>query len=139
MEEENRRPLRVMAPTAGLIPARERASYIMKLANSIHAEVYAVHIIEDRHVAPPNAIDDGKEALATFKTEGRKADVPVTTFLEEGKIVPTLISFAHKHDVHMIVMGTSEDNIIAEWIVSDFKAKTEIPVTIIPAGLEDIM
>jgi len=139
MEAEKRRPLRLMAPTAGLIPARERASYIMKLANNIQAEVFAVHIIEDRHVAPPNALEDGKQALLTFKTEGRKAEVPVTTFMEEGKIVPTLINFAKKHDVHMIVMGTSEDNIVAEWIVSDFKEKTDIPVTIIPAGLENIM
>ena len=139
MEEEKRRPLRLMAPTAGLIPAKERASYIMKLADRIQAEVYAVHIIEDRHLASPNAIEEGKEALLIFKTEGRKTGTPVTTFLEEGKIVPTLIGFAKKHDINLIVMGISEDNIVAEWIVSDFKAKTEVPVTIIPAGLENIM
>lgn len=129
----------MMVPTAGLVPAKDRASYMMKIASRIKAEVLAVHIIEDRHLVPPNAIEDGKKALLLFKTEGRKTEIPVTTYLEEGKVVPTLIRFAKKHSVDLIVMGCSEDQIVAEWIVSDFKAKTEVPVTIVPYGLENIM
>jgi nucleotide-binding universal stress UspA family protein len=131
-------PLRIMVPTAGLVPAKERATYILKIAKRMHAEVYAIHIIEDRHLAPPSAIEEAKSALLLFKTEGRKAEVSVTTFLEEGKLVPTLLKFASKHKIDMIIMGSSKDQIVAEWIVSDVKNKTDVPVVIVPFGLEDI-
>jgi len=131
-------PLKMMVPTAGLIPAKERATYILKLAKRMKAEIYAIHIIEDRHLAPPDAIEEAKASLLLFKAEGRRWDSKVTTFLEEGKLVPTLIKFAQKHGIDLIVMGSSKDNIVAEWIVSDIKNKTDVPVVIIPYGLENI-
>ena len=129
--------LKILIPIAGPAPAREKAEYIMKLATKIHAEVLALHIVDD--LSDEAKSKEGKEALKIFEETGITFNVKINTFLREGKPVPTIIDFAEENDVDMIVMGASEDGtIIAEWIVSDLRYKMDLPVVIEPHGLATI-
>ncbi len=138
-EEGSDGPRRLLVPTAGYIPARERAAYIIKMAKRMRGEVFVVHIIEDLQLASPQAEADGKRALNLFKQYGEEHGVKVRTFLEEGPVIKTLLKFADDHEVSLIVMGTSEDQLVAEWIVSDIREKTETPVVVVPFGFSNLL
>lgn len=129
--------LKILVPTAGPAPAKEKAEYIMKLANRLHSEVLALHIVKSRE--DNEKLEQGNEALKIFEDAGIQHNIKVNTFLQEGELLPTIIKFAEENDVDLIVMGASEDGtMIAEWIVSDLRYKTDVPVVIEPHGLGTI-
>ena len=129
--------LKLLVPTAGPAPAKEKAEHVMRLAIKLHAEVLALHILKNQNDNEKNK--QGKEALKIFEDTGIKYNVKVNTFLTEGELLPTIINFAKEKDVDLIVMGASEDGrMIAEWIVSDLRYKTDLPVVIEPHGFASI-
>lgn len=129
--------LKLLVPTAGPAPAMEKAEFIMKLASRIHAEVLALHIVKDR--TDKEKCDEGNRALQIFEETGIKYNIKVSNFLEEGELLNTIIKFAEDHEIDLIIMGASEDGtMIAEWIVSDLRYKTDLPVVIEPHGLGTI-
>jgi nucleotide-binding universal stress UspA family protein len=129
--------LKLLVPTAGPAPARDRAEFVMKLAIRIHAEVLALHIV--KCLTDQEKCNEGNEALKIFEDAGIKNNIKVNNYLEEGELLPTIIKFAEEKDVDLIIMGTSEDGrMIAEWIVSDLRYKTDLPVVIDPHGLGSI-
>ena len=131
--------LRILVPTAGPVPAREKADYIMKIAQRLHGEVDVLHII-DKSTANPEKKAEGQQALEIFRYTGERFGVKVNTHLKEGTVVPTITEFANDERIDLIVMGASEDGkIVAEWIVSDLKEKTKVPVVIVPYGLSNIL
>lgn len=131
--------LRILVPTAGPVPAREKADYIMKIAQRLHGEVDVLHII-DKSTADPEKKAEGQQALEIFRYTGERFGVKVNIHLKEGTVVPTITEFANDERIDLIVMGASEDGkIVAEWIVSDLKEKTKVPVVIVPYGLSNIL
>lgn len=125
---------RILVPTAGPVPARQNADYIMYLAQKLQAEVIVIHIRDFHEDRSP-----GEEALRIFEEAAKKYGVPCKTELLIGKVVDNIIDIAEKERVHLIVMGGSQDRIVANWIVTDVLAKTRIPVVIIPFGLETLI
>ncbi len=131
--------LRLLVPTAGPVPARENADYIMKIAKRVHGQVDVIHII-DKALVDTEKMAEGQKALEIFKYAGDRFGVKVNTHLKEGTVVPIITSFAIDEHIDLIVMGASEDGkIVAEWIVSDLKEKTKVPVVIVPYGLSNIL
>jgi nucleotide-binding universal stress UspA family protein len=131
--------LRILVPTAGPVPARDRADYILKIAQRLHAELDVLHII-DKTEDDPNKREEGQQALDIFQYAGQRFGIKVQTYLEEGELIPTLVSFAKDHQTDLIVMGASEDGqIVAEWVVSDLKVKTSVPVVIVPYGFSQLL
>ena len=129
--------LKILVPTAGPAPAREKAESIMKLASRLHAEVVGLHIV--KCITDKEKCDEGNTALKIFEDTGIRYNIKVSNFLEEGELLPTIIKFAEDNDIDLIVMGASEDGrMIAEWIVSDLRYKTNLPVVIDPHGLGSI-
>lgn len=129
--------LKIMVPIAGPVPAKERADSIMKLATKLRAEVIALNIVSsfDDKVK----CEQGNEALKIFEDAGIRHNIKITTILAEGELLPTIIKFANERDPDLIVMGASEDGrMIAEWIVSDLRYKTNLPVVIEPHGFGTI-
>lgn len=129
--------LKIMVPISGPVPAKERAEHIIRLAIKLHGEIIALHIV--------NSLEDtekcaqGNQALKIFEDAGIRYNVKTTTKLAEGELLPTLIQNAEEFDVDLIVMGASEDGkLIAEWIVSDLRYKTHLPVVIEPHGFGTI-
>ena len=125
--------MKLLVPTSGPEPARERADYILSIAKNFGAEVAVLHIAE-----PGEDHTHGNEALKIFEEAGKRNEVPVTTHLKEGKVVDILSSFAEEENVGLIVMGASEGRIVAQWIVTDVIERSNIPVVIIPYGFSQI-
>jgi nucleotide-binding universal stress UspA family protein len=118
--------MKILVPTSGIVPAKEKAEYILDLAKRLNSEVAVIHILDLGEDA------GGEEALQVFKDIGEKMGVNVTTHLKEGNVVPTIVDFAESENAGLIVMGASEGRIVAEWILTDVIDKTSIPVVIIP-------
>ena len=118
--------MKILVPTSGIVPAREKADYIMDIATKLNADVTVIHILDlgEDH--------GGTEALDVFKEAGEKKGVTVATHLKEGNVVPTIVDFAEDEKAGLILMGASEGRIVAEWILTDVIDKTNIPVVIIP-------
>ena len=126
-----------MVPISGPVPAKERAEHIMRLATKLHGEIIALHIVNN--LEDKEKCDQGNQALKIFEDAGIKYNVKTTAKLAEGELLPTLIQNAEEYDVDLIVMGASEDGkLIAEWIVSDLRYKTDLPVVIEPHGFGTI-
>jgi nucleotide-binding universal stress UspA family protein len=129
--------LKVLVPISGPVPARDKAERIMKLALRLRAEVIALNIV--KCFEDEKECSEGNEALQIFEDTAIKYNIKITTFLKEGKLLETLINFAKDQDADLIVMGASEDGrLIAEWIVSDLRYKTDLPVVIDPHGFVTI-
>ncbi len=125
--------LRILVPIAGPVPARDNAERIMRLANRLHAEVLALNIVNS--LENKSKFEEGIEALKIFEDTAIKYNVKINTFIKEGELLETIISFAEDHDPDLVVLGASEDGkMIAEWIVSDLRYKTDLPVVIEPHG-----
>jgi nucleotide-binding universal stress UspA family protein len=125
--------MKLLVPTAGPEPAKERADYILKIAKSFGAGVDVLHIAEEGEDQTT-----GKEALKIFEEAGGKNDVQVTTHFKEGNVVKIISEFAEAEEVDLIVMGASEGRIVAQWIVTDVIERSKIPVVIIPYGFSQI-
>jgi nucleotide-binding universal stress UspA family protein len=129
--------LKIMVPISGPVPAKDRAEHIMRLATKLHGEIIALHIVNS--LDDKEKCDQGNQALKIFEDAGIKYNVKTTTKLAEGELLPTLINNAEELDVDLIVMGASEDGkLIAEWIVSDLRYKTHLPIVIEPHGFGTI-
>ncbi len=129
--------LKLLVPTAGPAPAKEKAEYIMKLASRLRAKIVALHIVKNRE--DKEKCDQGNEALRILEDTGIQYNVNVNTYLAEGELLPTIIKYAEEHEADLIVMGGSEDGrMIAEWIVSDLRYNTDFPVVIAPPGFVTI-
>ena len=118
--------MKILVPTSGIVPAQEKADYILDIAKKLNADVTVIHILDLGEGS------EGEDALNFFAELGEKKNVKVTTYLKEGNVVPTIVDFAESEDAKLIVMGASEGRIVAEWIVTDIIDKTNIPVVIIP-------
>ncbi len=133
----DRNNLKLLIPTAGPTPAKEKAEYIIKLVKRLRAKALILHIVKD--VAETEKCDQGKVALKIFKEAGDKFNVEVDTFLRDGELLDTISKFAEDYDVDLIIMGASEEGkMIADWIVSDLRYKTDLPVVIEPHGFGTI-
>lgn len=118
--------MKILVPTAGVVPAKEKADYILDIAKRLNADVAVIHILDLGEES------GGKEALKVFEDRGAEKGVNVTTHLKEGNVVPTIVDFAESENAGLIVMGATEGRIVAEWILTDVIDKTQIPVVIVP-------
>jgi nucleotide-binding universal stress UspA family protein len=131
--------LKILVPTAGPIPASERADYIMNLANKLNAELFIMHILTPGVQDNEQRRTEGQEALEIFKKSAEIRDVRISTVLHEGELVPSIIDYAENNNMDLIVMGASEDRIVAEWIISDLKEQSKVPVVVVPTGFSGLI
>jgi nucleotide-binding universal stress UspA family protein len=124
--------MRILTATAGPVPARDKASYIVNMAKRLGAELIALHVMQD-----DSQREGGEESLNIFAEAGQKAQVKVTKIQKKGDIVSTIIKTAEEKSVHLIIMGTSQGKVVAEWISSDAMSKTTIPVLVVPREFRD--
>lgn len=120
--------MKILVPTAGPVPAAEKANYILEIAKKLKADVIVLHILDLAETS------DGQKALKIFEDLGAEVNVKVKTILKEGNVVPSIVECAEDEKVNLIIMGGSEGRIVAEWIVTDVLEKSNVPVVIIPYG-----
>lgn len=123
-------PNALLIPTAGTLPARERGQYLVEIARRLRARIYAVHVVEEG--ASPLKVADGEEALRILKEYSERAGVPIETYTLKGDIIRNLIEFAREKEVDLILVGSSEGRIIADWIRKDLVKRSPVPVAIVP-------
>ena len=125
--------MKILVATAGPMPARNKARYVINIAKKLGADVTVLHIFheEDR--------ERGEEAVKFFTEVGREANVKVTGILKRGDIVSTIIEYAEKEPVNLIIMGASEGKVVDEWVSANVMEKANTPVVVIPHGLEKSM
>ncbi len=119
-------------PTAGQTTAAEIADYVMQIANAIGAEVLALHVI-------PNGVsrEPGELSLEFFQNAGQQSGVKVECHFREGAVIHQIVDFAEQQRVDLIVMGASQGRVVDQWISSDVRDGTAIPVLIIPYQVFD--
>lgn len=119
--------MKILVPTAGPVPAKEKAYYIVNIAKRLGSELSVLYVLKEKEQAKK-----GEEAANPFFEAGQNAQVSVTKILKKGDIVSAIIDFAEEKSVDLIIMGASREKAVAEWISADVMSKTTIPVVVIP-------
>jgi nucleotide-binding universal stress UspA family protein len=122
--------MKLLVPTAGPVPAREKAEYISKLACSLEAEMIILHIAQNKDSKP------GEEAFEIFKNQCNKDNIKMKTVIKEGDVVQSISEVAKENDVDLIVMGASAGRVVAKWLVANILERSKVPVVIVPMGFE---
>ena len=130
---------KIMVPTSGYLPAKERGSYIIDVAKRLGADVEVVHIRDPDTVIATTKEGEGRKALALFEEIGKEEGVNVSSYYVAGELVPTLVKFAKDHKVDLILFGSSSGSIIADWIRSDLMDISDIPVLIVPLDFSELI
>jgi nucleotide-binding universal stress UspA family protein len=125
--------MKLLVPTAGPKPAREKAEYVSKLACSLGADLIILYIVKDNNEQP------GKEAFEIFGNQCTKDNVTIKTLFKEGEIIPTISEVADEESADLIVMGASEGRVVGKWLAADVLERTKVPVVIIPMGFENMV
>lgn len=117
--------MKILVPTAGQKAAQDTAEYAMQVA--LDADVIALHVIK-----PGNSREAGELSLQYFTDAGQSYGVEVETEFREGAVIRQIVSYAEEREVSLIVMGASHGRVLDQWLVSDVRESTEIPVLVIP-------
>ena len=124
--------MKILVATAGPVPAKDKAEYVMSIASSLGAEVIALHILQEGDQPK------GEEALNIFSEAGREANVNVSRLIKEGDIVYNIIESAEKETINLIIMGASQGKVVAEWVSADVMERAKIPVVVIPHEFKNL-
>ena len=119
--------LRILVPTTGHSTAAETADYAMQVARATEAEVVALHVLR-----PGHSREAGELALEYFQSAGVEHDVNVESHFRQGVLVDQIIEFAEDQSIDLILMGASQGVVVDQWISSDVRYNTVIPVLVIP-------
>lgn len=99
----------------------------MQVAAALDADVVAMHVIK-----PGNAKEAGELSLEYFRDAGRVYDIDVECHFREGAVIRQIVDFAESNEIDLIVMGASSGRVLDQWLVSDIREGTNIPVLVIP-------
>jgi len=122
--------MKILVPTAGPVPAREKADYIVNIAKGLGADLTVLHILKEGEQG--EKVD---EAFDLFAQAGQKAEVNVAKLSGKGDVVSSIIDWAEEESADLIIMGASPGKVVAKWISADVMTKTKIPVVVIPHEL----
>lgn len=118
---------KILVPTAGCTAAAETADYVMQVARAINADVVVLHVIKSG-----GSKEAGELYLEYFANAGEENDVHVECHFQEGAVAHAIADFAEENEVDLIVMGASQGRVVDQWLSSDVRESTSIPVLIIP-------
>ncbi len=130
---------RILVPTSGYLPAKERGEYIIEVARRLEAEIYVVHVRDPNYLVATTGESEGKAALNHFEDLGLKSGVRVYSHFLKGELVPTLMQFVKENRIDLILMGSSTGSAIADWIVCDLMDDYDIPILIVPQDFSDLI
>jgi hypothetical protein len=123
------RRLRILATTAGSVPARNKGAYIIHVAEELGAELLVLHVIEDE-----SRWQDGDWALSLYDVKG--ARINVRTLLRIGKAPQVIAQVAEEEEVDVITLGLSADNQAPLEVITELSRITQTPILLVPT-LED--
>lgn len=118
---------KILVPTAGPTAAAEIADYTTQIADSLDAHLVVLHVLRIGQ-----SREAGELTLSYFVDAAKNYDVKVETHMVEGAMLNRIIDFAEDNEIDLIVMGASHGSIVDEWISSDVRENTSVPVLVIP-------
>jgi nucleotide-binding universal stress UspA family protein len=130
---------KILVPTSGYIPAKERGDAIIDVAKRLGADVVVVHI---RDPKTHDASSDGSEgwaALKLFEEKGKSKGVGVKSYLATGELIPTLKRFTDEHRPDLILVGASPDRSIAQWVTFELICDCDVPVLVMPQDMSHLI
>ena len=119
--------MKIFVPSAGPVPDRRTAGYIVKIAQRLNAKLVFLRVLAENETEVT-----GKKNLGLFNEIGRREKVPVKIVLRRGDIASAIIDVALENTVDLIIMGVSHGEVVAEWMNAKAMEKTDIPVLLIP-------
>ena len=123
---------KILVPTAGPTTAASIAEYMMQVAQSIDADIVALHVCR-----PGGSTEAAELSLDYFINAGREAGVVVESCVREGAVIHQIVDFAEQNAVDLIVMGASQGRVVDQWLSSDVRDQTCIPVLVVPYQMFD--
>ncbi len=130
---------RILVPTSGYLPAKERGDIIIEIARRMDAEVFVVHIRDPTILVATSRESEGWAALKVFEEKGREAGVPVTAFYTSGELVDSLKKFAQENHADLILVGASANRLIAEWVTFELLCDCNTPILVVPQDLSSLI
>jgi nucleotide-binding universal stress UspA family protein len=124
--------MKILVPTAGPLPAKQNARYIVNVAKRLGAGIIALHILKEGE-----RMEKGEEALSIFSKAGQNAEVNVVKKIKKGDMVSSIIDTAEEESADLVIMGASQGKVVAEWVSADVMGKTTIPVLVIPHAFQE--
>ena len=122
-KEEKR--LKLMVTTAGTVPARKKADYLVQVAERARADLIVLHVINSQ-----DYYEDGQNALKIFHRKG--GDIEIRPILRIGRLTDTIVKTAQDEKIDLILLGLDERGDIGSAISRDVMEKTDIPVLLVP-------
>lgn len=118
---------RMMVPTAGPFSATKNATYIVKMAKRLNADLFVVHIRDKGE-----SREGGDVALDIFGEEARKIGLDIVKIPALGEVAQTIVELAKFHEIDLIVLGATKGRSVSRWVIDTIMNKTDIPVILIP-------
>lgn len=117
--------MKILAATAGSLPARKRADYIVELAEKLDAELIVLHV-----VAGQKDYADGEKALDIFKW--KKRSKPLKSILRIGELAPTIARTANVEEADLVILGIEGGINSLNNICQDVAKETDISILLVP-------
>jgi nucleotide-binding universal stress UspA family protein len=119
------RLLKIMVTTAGSVPAKKKADYLVTVASRVNAQLIVLHVVDSQ-----DEYEDGQQALAIFQRQ--TATPKIRPILRIGRLTDTIAKTAQEEEVDLIILGLDERGDISSAISREILAKTDIPVLLVP-------
>ncbi len=117
--------MKIMVTTAGTVPARKKADYLVDVAEHARADLIVLHVINSQ-----DDYEDGQNALKIFHRKG--GEIEVRPILRIGRLTDTIVKTATDEKIDLILLGLDERGDISSAISRDVMEKTDIPVLLVP-------
>jgi nucleotide-binding universal stress UspA family protein len=119
--------MRILIPTAGEEAAREIAEYVMDVARRMAAEVTVLHILRDGETD-----QDGVQSCLVYTSAASDAGVKVSSRINSGDVVETILRIAEEVQADLILMGASGGGLVENWLSANVMGKGSVPVLVVP-------
>ncbi len=123
---------KILVPVSGCSEAAESADYVMRIAKAVKADVIVLHVVK-----PGGAHEAGELSFEYFTDAAKKHQVQVNCQFREGAIIHQIVDFAEESAVDLILMGASQGRVMEQWMGSDVRDETSVPVLVIPFQVFD--
>lgn len=141
---------KILVPTDFSDNALKAVGYAAEIAKKSGADIILLHIIEPAiNMATMQADSSGKKVvkartgklnLSLKSIAGAYPDVKVIPYLAGGSVIPSILQFAEKENMDLIIMGTKGASGLKKLIVGSVTAgvigRTKIPVLAVPVSYE---
>ena len=117
--------MKIMVTTAGSVPAKKKADYLVTVASRVNAQLIVLHVVDSQ-----DEYEDGQQALAIFQRQ--TATSKIRPILRIGRLTDPIAKTAQEEEADLIILGLDERGDISSAISREILAKTDIPVLLVP-------